>query len=851
MVHILIAMACGPNVDEEQLFRKGSNMRALRIWFIIGAALALFYACALPGALQTSKAQTKAAATAQPAPPRDYPVKPVPFTAVHFTDAFWAPRIEINRKVTIPFAFGKNEETGRVGNFERAAAALRGEPLTDKKPPGYPFDDTDVYKVIEGASYCLSVYPDPKLDAYVDSLIAKIAAAQEKDGYLYTTRTIDPVHPHRWAGTKRWELEKVDSHELYNLGHLYEAAVAHYQATGKRSLLDVALRAADLLDRTFGPGKQSIWPGHQITEMGLAKLYRVTGDARYLNLAKFLLDERGPDGTPGAGREYNQSHKKVVDQTEAVGHAVRATYMYSGMADVAALTGDTSYVNAIDRIWENVASKKLYITGGIGATSAGEAFGKNYELPNMTAYNETCAAVGNDFWNHRLFLLHGDAKYIDVMERTLYNGLLSGVSLDGKSFFYPNPLESAGQHRRSPWFGVACCPGNITRFMASVPGYVYAQQGDTLYVNLFVGSTASIKMDANRTVKLVQETRYPWDGDVKITVDPGRSGRFAINVRIPGWARNEATPSDLYRFADKVEEPVTLKVNGQPVPIRLDKGYVRLDRAWKRGDVIELRLPMPVRRVVANDQVAADRGRVALQRGPIVYCAEWPDNPHGHVRNLVLPDSAVLTSEFKPDLLHGVQIIKGRALALAYDEAGQVTKTEQDFVAIPYYAWANRGPGEMIVWLPNSESSARPLPFPTIASTSKVSTSGGQNPRAINDQAEPQSSRDPSNSFFHWWPRKGTTEWVEYTFAKPATVSETEIYWFDDTGSGQVRVPKSWRILYRDGAEWKPVENNEAYGVEKDRYNKVTFKPVTTTALRLEVTMQPDWSAGIQEWKVK
>ena len=331
--------------------------------------------------------------------------------------------------------------------------------------------------MIEGASYTLSVHPDPKLDAYVDSMIAKIAAAQEKDGYLYTTRTIDPQHPHPWAGANRWELEKVDSHELYNLGHLYEAAVAHYQATGKRTLLDVALRTADLLTRTFGPGKKSIWPGHQITEMGLVKLYRVTGNQQYLDLAKFMLDERGPDGDKGAGRPYNQSQTKIVEQTEAVGHAVRATYMYSGIADVAALTGDAAYMKTSDTIWNNVVAKKLYLTGGIGATGRGEAFGGDYELPNMTAYNETCAAIGNDFWNHRLFLLHADAKYIDVMERTLYNGLLSGVSLDGKSFFYPNPLESAGQHARSPWFGVACCPGNMTRFLASVPGYVYAKSG--------------------------------------------------------------------------------------------------------------------------------------------------------------------------------------------------------------------------------------------------------------------------------------------------------------------------------------------------------------------------------------
>jgi DUF1680 family protein len=781
--------------------------------------------------------------------PRDYPVQPVPFTAVHFDDAFWLPRIEVNRTVTIPFAFEKAEETKRVYHFERAAAVLRGEELEDKSPPGYPFDDTDVYKVIEGAAYTLSVEPDPELEAYLDGLIEKIAAAQEKDGYLYTTRTINPESPHRWAGKERWELEKEDGHELYNLGHLYEAAVAYYQATGKRTLLDVAIRTAELLERTFGPGKRSIWPGHQITEMGLVKLYRVTGDARYLALAKFLLDERGPDGTKGAGRKYNQSHRKVVEQSEAVGHAVRATYMYSGMADVAALTGEQAYVDAMDRIWRNVVDRKLYLTGGIGSTSSGEAFGLNFELPNMSAYNETCAAIGNDFWNHRLFLLHADARYIDVMERTLYNGLLSGVSLDGKSFFYPNPLESAGQHQRRPWFGVACCPGNMTRFLASVPGYVYAQQGDTLFVNLFVASTAEIEMEGGRKVELVQETRYPWDGAVRITVSPDREGRFSIQLRVPGWARGEAVPSDLYRFADESEEQVTLRVNGQPAPLALEKGYARLERRWATGDVIELGLPMPVRRVLAHPSVEADQGRVALQRGPLVYAAEWPDNPGGRVRNLLLPDDATLSSELRPDLLNGVQVVTGRAVALAHQADGKVSRQEQDFTAIPYYAWANRGPGEMLVWIPNREVSARPQPLPTLASRAAATSSlEDRDPRAVNDQSEPRSSRDSTSSFFHWWPEKGSTEWVEYAFEKPSRVSEVEVYWFDD--GGECRVPASWRVLYKDGEEWEPVKTPGPYGVEKDRYNAVAFEPVTTSGLRLEVALQPEVSAGIQEWKV-
>jgi DUF1680 family protein len=807
----------------------------------------------------TVKAITKwtlclAAAAVGYAQPRDYPVKPVPFTAVHLKDGFWAPRIEINRTVTIPFAFQKDEETGRLDNFIRAAQALHGEPFENHKPPGYPFDDTDVYKVIEGASYSLSVHPDPKLDAYVDGLIAKIAAAQEADGYLYTARTIDPVKPHPWAGPERWVLESVDSHELYDLGHLYEAAAAHYLATGKRSLLDIALRTADLLVNTFGPGKQVIWPGHQITEMGLAKLYRVTGNEKYLSLAKFMLDSRGPDGRQGSGRTYNQSQVRVVDQTEAVGHAVRATYMYSGMADVAALTGDASYVNAIDKIWDNVAGKKLYITGGIGARGAGEAFGSNYELPNMTAYNETCAAVGNDFWNHRLFLLHADAKYIDVMERTLYNGLISGVSLDGMTFFYPNPLESKGQHARSPWFGVACCPGNITRFMASVPGYIYAHRGDAIWVNLYAANDAEIQMDGGGTVKMTQETRYPWDGAVKMTVNPDRATKLTLHVRIPGWARNEPVPSDLYHFADKASSLassiVTLKVNGQPTAFTLDKGYADITRTWKSGDTVELNLPMPVRRVTASDAVGADRGRVAIQRGPIVYAAEWPDNG-GAVRNLMLQDNQPLRAEFQPAMLKGVALVKGKAVALARNPQGGIDRKEQEFTAIPYYAWANRGRGEMEVWIPNSESTAIPTPLPTLTTTAKVTTNGSKNPNAVKDPDEPAASND-SGTYFDWWTGNLSfrTGWMEYAFEKPVKISGSDLYWFDDTGRGGVRVPASWRILYKDGNEWRPVESPSAYLADRDKYNKLTFKPVTTTGLRLEVTMQPNFSAGVERWRV-
>lgn len=772
-----------------------------------------------------------------------YAVEAVPFTAVHLQDKFWAPKIEINRSVSIPFAFQKCEETGRVDLFERAAKALRGETLTNKKPPGYPFDDTDVYKVLEGAAYALSVKPDPKLEAYVDGLIAKIAAAQEPDGYLYTTRTIDPVKPHPWAGKERWELEQHDSHELYNLGHLYEAAVAHYRATGKKTLLNVATKSADLLVATFGPGKRKIWPGHEITEMALVKLYNATQNRKYLDLAKFLIDCRG-----GAG-EYWQAHKPVVEQKEAVGHAVRASYLYSGVADVAALTGDKAYVNAIDTIWKDVVGSKLYITGGIGATGAGEAFGKPYELPNMSAYCETCAAVGNDYWNQRLFQLHGDAKYMDVFERTLYNGLLSGVSLDGKGFFYPNPLESNGQHGRSPWFGVACCPGNITRFMPSLSGYFYGKRGNKIWVNLFATSKAEIPLDKGQKVTVEQVTEYPWQGDVKFTVSPAKAGRFAVNIRIPGWARNEAVPSDLYTFSDTLKSAPTLKVNGATVPIKLEKGYVSINRDWKKGDTVNLSLPMPIRRIVANEKVGANRGRTALQRGPIVYCAEWTDNPGISVRNLILPASAELAPTFEPQLLNGVMVLRGQAQTAQRKDDGGMNVSNHPFTAIPYYAWANRGRGQMMVWIPNSVESAKLVAPPTLASTAKVNSSGGQGRPAINDGEVPRSVYEEA-TFFHWWPKKGTTEWVEYEFSKPSEVSSASLYWFDDTGRGECRVPESWKLFYRDGDAWKPVENPSAYGVEKDKLNKVTFKAVTTTGLRLEVKQQGNWASGIYEWSV-
>ncbi len=629
----------------------------------------------------------------------DYPVKPIPFPQVHLADKFWAPRIEINRTVTIPYAFAQCEKTGRMDLFKRAAQVLKGDSQVDKTPPGYPFDDSDVYKVLEGAAYALSVKKDEKLQAYVRNLVELIASAQEPDGYLYCTRTINPAAPHAWSGKERWEKEEDNSHELYNLGHLYEAAAAHFQATGSKTLLDVATKSADLLVKTFLVPKRKIWPGHQVIEIGLVKLYRLTGKSEYLDLAKFFLDCRG------GGGEYWQAHKPVIEQTEAVGHAVRATYMYSGMADVAALLGDRKYLAAIDRIWTDVVDSKLYVTGGIGSSHEGEAFGKPYDLPNLTAYCETCAQIGNAYWNHRLFLLHGQAKYMDVLERTLYNGLISGVSLDGTTFFYPNPLESEGKDERSPWFGCACCPANVTRFMASVPGYFYAQSKDSLYVNLYAAGTAKMKLDSGPDVEITQETNYPWDGAITLRIKPAQSAKFKLHVRIPGWARNEAVPSKLYAFEGSAPAP-TLKVNGKQVELSLVDGYAVIDREWHAGDSVSLDLPMPVRKVVAKDQVVMDRGRVAIQRGPVVFCAEGVDQA-GSVLSMMLDEKAAFEPVNRPDLLGGVVTLKTSGFDLKSAD-GSVTKTTRPITLIPYATWANRGRSEMLVWLPVRLDAARP-----------------------------------------------------------------------------------------------------------------------------------------------
>lgn len=806
--------------------------------------LILFSSCALAGLWSCS-----APVYQQP----DAPIQEVPFTQVHIEDQFWSPRIETNRTVSIPSAFKECEKNGRFDNFALAAGMIQGEHQGD-----FSFDDTDPYKVIEGASYSLAVKYDPKLDHYLDSVITIIAAAQEPDGYLTTCVTNKCTRLSGWWGSSRWE--KINSHELYNSGHLYEAAVAHYRATGKRTLLDVAIKNADLVCQVFGPneGQKHVPSGHPIIEMALAKLYKVTGDEKYLNMAKYFVEETGR-GTDGHRlNAYSQDHKPILQQDEIVGHAVRAGYLYSGVADVAALTHDTAYFHALTRLWENLVSKKLFITGGMGSRPQGEGFGPNYELNNHTNYCETCASIANVYWNYRMFLATGEAKYMDVLERALYNGVISGVSLSGDKFFYDNPLESMGEHERQRWFGCACCPGNVTRFMASVSNYVYATQGNDIYVNLYIQGKSEMKT-ADNQVQLVQTTGYPWEGKVSILVKPEKESEFAVRLRIPGWLQSTPVASDLYAYTTPAEK-YTLKVNGSIIKPAEGDGYATIVRTWKPDDVIELELPMEVRRVKANDQVEDDRGMLAMERGPIVYCLEGIDQPDSVVFNKFISADAKIDATFDANLLKGVMVLSGTAKEVAQD--GSIK--DVPFKAIPYSTWNNRGAGQMEVWVADSKDRAVPTPEPTIASKAKTfniqapiqkdapESASVETPAwGVNDQWEPKRSSDISKPYFYWWLKTGSLETLAYEFDQPYTVSNVQVYWLDfDHYDGNYRVPASWKLYYKDGNRWKEVDALNEYGVKKDCYNSLDFKPVKTTGLKIAAQLQKGESGGIIEWKV-
>lgn len=790
---------------------------------------------------------------------KDYPVRAVEMRDVVIREGFWLSRIETNRLVTVRSDFTKCEESGRNDNFRKAARREHG---TFK---GCPFDDSDVYKVIEGAAYTLMTHPDKKLEAYLDALVADIAGAQEADGYLYTARTLgmDRVQsfPHgKMMGSERWG-NTSSSHELYNMGHLIEAAVAFYQATGKRSLLNVAIGVADMLDRTFGYGDGKIRrvPGHEEIELALCRLYRVTGEVRYLKLARSFLEFRGEGRTKAAVfRDAGiQNHLPVLEQDEAIGHAVRAGYLYVGMADVAAFLGDNRYRLAVERLWDDVVGTKLHLTGGIGSYHRKnlprygmvcEAFGAHYDLPNQ-AYLETCAAIANALWNQRMFLLSGDGKYVDVLERILYNGFLSGVSLSGDEFFYPNPLESAGGYKRSKWFGCSCCPVNVVRFMPQIAEFAYATRRNTAYLNLFVASDVRMALDSGNVI-LEQRTEYPWKGVSAIRVKPSvKKQRFALKVRIPGWAVGRPVPSGLYRQTVPASvRDIRVLVNGIAQKMGLEKGYCTLERRWSEGDVVEVRLPMPIKRIGADARVVADRSRLAVERGPVVFCAEGFDNG-GSVLSKVVSATAsfsettcrVSGNEF-PALTASAQAVRfvgGKA------ELGDPCTLK----LIPYFAWDHREPGnEMQTWLPcvpEAVCMARSAASVTVSHVNPYDSIA-----ALTDGRIPMNGPfDPGCRRFTFWDHLGTDEWIVFTLPGEKAVNGVDVYWFDDEAvGGRCRVPKSWRVQVQLGemTGWHDVEAD--YPVRKGEWSRVRFKrPHPAVQVRLMVRLREGFSAGAYE----
>ncbi|MCD6393019.1 MAG: glycoside hydrolase family 127 protein [Planctomycetes bacterium] len=629
---------------------------------------------------------------------------------VQLQGGYWGPRFKTACEVTVPHALDCLERDGHVTNFDKAAGVFDG-PLR-----GHHAFDSDLHKALEGAMYCLQHHDDTKLRQRVEGILDRIVAAQQADGFLISYFIVNGLD-------KKWDDMRLE-HQMYNAGHFFEMAVEHHRLSGEKKAIDAAKRFADHIDSVFGPGKRYDVGGHEEIELALVKLYRDTGERRYLELSRFLLDERGhlhgterrpfqsgplvaPERVEGqTDAEYRrakwhaslrwrngrmQDHKPLVEQTEATGHAVRAGYIYSAMADIARFMDAPEYEQAVDNLWQDVVSRKMYVNGAVGTAQYGdEGFGDPYLLPNRT-YCESCAGIAHVLWQHRMALLKADAKYADVMELALYNAAISGISIAGDAFFYQNPLQSNGG-RRSSWIGLACCPTNLTRIIPQVGGFVYARGKEGIYVNLYAAGAASIKMDNGETVKLTQKTDYPWNGQVQLAVAPDKPSEFTLCLRIPGWAQGRPVPSDLYRFADSKVAPVALKINGKTTNSKpKEDGYVHMKRRWKAGDVVQLDLPMPIKRVYAHEKIAADKGKVALMRGPITYCIEAVDNPDIKVLGVALPKEAKLHAQYRPELLGGATIIEGKALA---DEKRPVKLT-----AVPYYSWANREKGAMTVWI--------------------------------------------------------------------------------------------------------------------------------------------------------
>ena len=798
-----------------------------------------------------------------------YPLRPAPVESVIIKGGFWGPRITTHATVTVPYNFEFLERTERLANFDRAAGI-------DSKPfAGDPFvGDSDVFKIIEGAAYTLKLRPDDVDDEYLARQVGRVIAAQQKDGFLCPAVILKNLES-RWDGYK-----KSSKFVLYSAGHLFEAGVAYRDATGNANLLKASARYADLIDSRFGPGKVHDVPSHQEIEIALVKLYRATGERRYLDLCKFFLDQRGHShgknervraAKPRAA-DYNQDRVPLIEAKHAVGHAVCACYTYAAMTDIAALCDDSDYRSALDRLWKDVIEGKLYITGGSASSQYyDEGFGNPYHLPNDTACCETCGSVASVLWSYRMALLHADAAYIDVLERTLYNGVLSGISLSGDRFFYTNPLASRGNMRRHESWNPACCQSNLVRIIPQVGSMAYATQAEAIYVNLFVAGKANLELAAG-TVCLRQKTDYPHDGRIQIMVETTINKPFTIALRIPGWAKERPVPSSLYHFANKTNKRPSLTVAGRTVSLAtgnprptgpIQKGYVRLTRTWKKGDMIELNLPMPVRRVLASEKVEANRGRVALQRGPLVYCVEAVDNGGIRTDAIVLPDEVRLQVARCKDLLGDVVVITSDASVAFEPRWGESAKVRQHaMVAVPYYGWANRAECYMDVWLPRTPSHAAPLPAPTAGGTAAVSVSmrrpACQLTALTDRRCGPKSNFRPTPRFT--WPAQTQgVQWIQYQWTQPRQLSRTAVYWAIDQRKkvywgerirgANLKLPKSWRVLYKEGSTWRPVESADSFSMHLNQLNEVRFTPVKTTAVRLEIVLA-DMPCGIQEWLI-
>jgi DUF1680 family protein len=615
----------------------------------------------------------------------------ISFSKVTIEDAFWKPRMEKVADVTIPVCMDQTEfKTPRIRNFEITAGLRKGD------FEGIFYDDSDVFKALEAIAYSLKVKANPDIEKRADGWIDKIAASQQPDGYINTFYTLKEPE-------KKWS--DMSMHEDYNGGHLIEAGVAYFNATGKRKLLDVAIKFADHFDALFGPEKRHWVTGHQELELALVKLYKTTGNKKYLNLADWLLSERGHKHAVGytwtdwRDTAYAQDVLPVKQQTQITGHAVRAMYLYTGAADVAAMTGDGEYFKAMKTVWEDVVHRNMYVTGGIGSSGSNEGFSIDYDLPNEKAYCETCASVGMVFWNQRMNALSGNAQYIDVLEKVLYNSALDGLSFEGDRFFYGNPLASNGQHFRKEWFGTACCPSNIARLVASLGDYVYGVSEKDIYVNLFIGSSTSLTVQQTK-IDLRQVTEYPWNGKVALEVNPAKNSSFALRIRLPGWLKGKAVPGDLYQFKDVNPQQITILLNGVSIPYKEELGYAVIEREWKKGDKITFELPMEIKRVTARPEVKAANNRVALQRGPLVYCVEGTDN-EGKAWHFVLPDNEPVKASFDKNMLGGIMTLQFNAPSVKISADGlNVSTSKQNITAIPYFSWCNRGQTPMQVWLP-------------------------------------------------------------------------------------------------------------------------------------------------------